>query len=59
MHVFARVADDTVLTCATHAIKEYCKSSLGVLAILALVLARSANVQTKPCKRINTEEAQV
>ena len=54
MYVFARVTDNTVLTCATHAIKEYCKSSSGVLAMLALVLARSVNVQTKPCKTINT-----
>ena len=41
------------------AIKEYCKSSSGVLAILVLVLARSANVQTKPCKTINTGKTQV
>lgn len=47
IRVFARVADNTVVTCASRAIKEYCKSSSGVLAILVLVLARSANVQTK------------
>ena len=37
IRVFARVADNTVVTCASRAIKEYCKSSSGVLAILVLV----------------------